>query len=149
MADYLRSLRTLGPFNVEDVDDDILGDVVYSQEAPIIVKQTVNDETKFAVIAKDRELRIVCAGCFKRNMSLADDSRCKKVCSFVKHWDRKNGDRCQKCKNVGDQAVEAKAENSDMVTMDFTNTNGTTVEAMETSDLIAELKRRDEQHQKG
>ena len=61
MADYLRSLRTLGPFNVEDVDDDILGDVVYSQEAPIIVKQTVNDETKFAVIAKDRELRIVCA----------------------------------------------------------------------------------------
>lgn len=68
------SLRTLGPFDVSDVDDDVLGDVVYNQGVPIIVKQEINNETKFDVVAKNRELRVVCVGCFKRDMSLADDS---------------------------------------------------------------------------
>ena len=31
------------------------------------------------------------------------------ACSFVKHWDNRNGERCQECKNVGDQSIGTKS----------------------------------------
>jgi len=147
MSENSKALRTLGPFEVSDVNDDILGEVVYNQGVPIVVKQKINNETRFAVVAKDRDLRIVCAGCFRSDMSLADDSRCKKVCSFVKHWDNKDGGRRQSCKNIGNQSIRTVAEKADGVVLDFTDTsnnnnNNNTIETVETTDLIAELKRR-------
>lgn len=143
MADT-KIIHSLGPFDVDDVDDDILGDVVYNQGLPIIVKQNVNNNTKFAVVAKDRELRIVCGGCFTRNMSLADDSRCKKVCSFVKHWDNKKGERCQTCKNSGDESIETKAEFAKTVVLDSTGASTGTSDGLRASDeeIFAEVERR-------
>ena len=135
-------LATLGPFDVEAVDDDILGDVVYNQGVPIIVKQLIDDKTKYAVVAKNRELRIICAGCFKRDMSLADDSRCKKVCSFLKHWDNKDGLRRQKCKNVGNEGIATVARNAMERTIAVDRPVDDRFVGVETADLIKELKKR-------
>lgn len=115
MGRHTKTVHTLGPFDVSDVGDDILGDVVHNQGIPIVVKWSVNGQTKFAVVTKDRELGIACVGCFKPGMSLADDSRFKKVCSFVKHWGNNKGERCQKCKNVGGQVIETKAKSANAV----------------------------------
>ena len=60
-------------------------DVVYNQEVPIIIKQTINNKTTFNVLAKDRNVRIAGAGCFKTDMRITDSTRCKKCASFVKH----------------------------------------------------------------
>ena len=136
-------LATLGPFDVEAVDDDIMGDVVYNQGVPIIVKQMIDDKTKYAVVAKNRELRIICAGCFKRDMSLADDSRCKKVCSFVKHCNTKDGQRRQKCKNVGDDSIETLARNAMGMTVAVDRPVDDRFVGVETADLIEELKKRE------
>lgn len=145
MADW-RTLKTLGPFDVGEVDDGILSDVVYNQGVPIIVKQNVNGVTKFAVVAKDRELRIVCAGCFSRTMNLANNSRCRTVCSFVKHWDKKDGERRQKCMNFEDQDIETKAENTGKVILDFTVPSSSGVPALlenaTDDEIFSEIKRR-------
>jgi hypothetical protein len=70
-------------------------------------------------------------------MVLTDDSRCKKVCSFVKHWDKKDGQRCQKCK----ENVEEVASKCEPVLTEF-NSGGNRLQDTDTADLIAELKRR-------
>ena len=57
----------------------------------MIATETRGEETDYDVIPKNKDLRIVCAGCFRDGMTLADDSRAKKCASFVKHWDTKDG----------------------------------------------------------
>ena len=52
----MTTINHLGPYDVSDVTDAILGDVVYNQEVPIIIKQTINNETTFAVLATRIEM---------------------------------------------------------------------------------------------
>ena len=105
MADSsIKTIKHLGPYEVSEVDDDILGDVVYNQEIPVIIRQKVGGRGKYryAVLARDKQVMITCAGCFKRDMLITDSSRCKKCSSFTKHWDMKSGERVAKCKETGD-----------------------------------------------
>ena len=48
----------------------ILGDVVYNKGVPVIIKQTFNNETVYALLAKNKDVRVACAGCFKRDMRI-------------------------------------------------------------------------------
>ena len=134
-------IDNLGPYEVSDINDDILGDVVYNNEVPVIIKQTLNNKTIYAVLAKNKDIRIACVGCFKRDMRITDTTRCKKCASFVKHWDTKDGERRLQCKN-SDLNIEAVAANCRPVTMDFAVKSSQTLEEINTSDLIAELKKR-------
>ena len=121
----------------------LVGDVVYNQEVPVIIKQTIDNETAFTALAKDRNVQIACAGCFKADMRITDSTRCKKCASFVKHWDVKDGQRHGHCKETGFD-IKKVAANCDRLTIVFTVNKGNenTLEATNTSDLIAELKRR-------
>lgn len=135
----METVDHLGPCDVADVTDGILNDVVVNKEVPIIIKQTVGDKTVFAVLARNKDMRIACAGCFKRDMKITDSTRCKKCASFIKHWDLKDGVRRDQCKdaNVFDE--------SSRVVMDFDcSSNPTVIASVDTSDLIEELKKRGE-----
>lgn len=138
----MTTISHLGPYDVSEVNDDILGDVIYNQEIPIIVKQRVGDKTVFAVVAKNKDVKIACVGCFRRDMKITDNTRCKKCSSFVKHWDLKDGQRRLGCKETGSDIIKNIAANCHQVTMDFDVKNNDSVETIDTSNLIAELKRR-------
>ena len=93
----------LGPFPVSAITDHVRGRLVAQQGHPVILQ----DGTRFAVLAPPgKDLRIVCAGCFTPNMSLWDDSRCKKVSSYSQHWDVRRGERKECCKAVGYDTLE-------------------------------------------
>jgi hypothetical protein len=64
----MSTINHLGPYKVSDIDDDILGDIVYNKKLPIIVKQMVGGKEVFAILAKDKGLKIICAGCFNHSM---------------------------------------------------------------------------------
>ena len=114
------TLNHLGPHDVANVDDGILG-VVHWEGIPVVVKQQlVNGATAHAVLAR-KDIEIACIGCFRRDMRVSDPTRCKKCASFVKHWDAKDGVRRLLCEgdademeddHVGHAIVEAKAEDS-------------------------------------
>ena len=97
----------LGPFDIKSVTREMVASVVVDQGMPMIATETRDGKTDYAVIAKDKGLRIVCAGCFRDGMTLADDSRTKKCASFVKHWDTKDGHRRLKCKESDISKVAA------------------------------------------
>ena len=96
----------LGPYDVRDVTDDMLGDLVYNQKIPVIIRQIVGGEYVYAVLANNKDVRIACAGCFTRDMLITDSTRCKKCASFVKHWDFKDGVRRLECKNTSSDINE-------------------------------------------
>ena len=75
-----------GPFDIKSVTKEMVAGIVVDQEIPLIVFETRGEKTHYAVIARNKDLRIVCAGCFREGMTLADDSRARKCSSFVKHW---------------------------------------------------------------
>ena len=76
----MATINHLGPYDVCNVTDAILGYVVYNQEVPIVIKQTIDNKTTYAVLAKDRNVRsIACAGCFKADMRITDSTRRKKL----------------------------------------------------------------------
>ena len=130
------TITHLGPYNVSGVTDDILGDVVYNKGIPIIIKQGVNNETVYAVLAKNKDVRIACAGCFKRDMRITDSTRCKKCASHVKHcWDTRAGQRKDEYKDTGSD-IKDIAANCRQV--DFIPSS---LKTIDTTDLIAELKR--------
>ena len=97
------SATCLGPFPVSAITDRVRGVLVAQQGLPIILK----DGVRFAVLAPpNKDLRIVCAGCFTPGMSLFDDSKCKKISSFSQHWDTRKGDRKECCKALGYDSLE-------------------------------------------
>ncbi len=101
----MTTIKHLGPYNISDVDDDILA-MVNNKGIPVVIKQEVGDRTMYAVLAKDKDLRIACAGCFACDMKITDSTRCKKCASFVKHWDVKDGLRRLTCKEDVAPAVK-------------------------------------------
>ena len=90
------------------VTDHVRGRLVAQQGHPVILQ----DGTRFAVLAPpNKDLRVICAGCFTPGMSLFDDSKCKKVSSFAQHWDTRQGkdgrrERKECCKSVGYDTLE-------------------------------------------
>jgi len=103
MATNTFTLGHLGPHEIGDVDDDILG-MAQFDGIPVIVKQAMaNGVTAFAVLARN-DVRIACVGCFKQNVLVSGTTRCKKCASFVKHWDTKGGVRCLLCEPDGNVA---------------------------------------------
>jgi hypothetical protein len=102
-ANAVISPSCLGPFPVSAITDHVRGRLVAQQGHPVILQ----DGARFAVLAPpNKELRIVCAGCFTPGMSLFDDSKCKKVSSYSQHWDTRKGDRKESCKAVGYDSLE-------------------------------------------
>jgi hypothetical protein len=98
------SATCLGPFPVSAITDYVRGVLVTQQGLPIILQ----DGARFAVLAPpNKELRIVCAGCFTPGMSLFDDSKCKKVSSYSQHWDTRKGDRKESCKALGFDSLKS------------------------------------------
>ena len=128
MTDSVKTIRHLGPYEVDEIDDDILANLVYKREVPVILKQKINGITRYAVLAKDKNLRIACAGCFTQDMRITDGTRCKKVSSFGKHWDTKDGLRICSCK-CDEDLLDAAAEASKEVVVD--------------TDFFARVKHRD------
>jgi len=118
MSEETMTSTHLGPFDVSDVNNDILGDMVHNKGVPIIVKQTVDNETVFAVLAKNKDVRIACAGCFKRDMRITGATGCKKCASFVEHWDTKDGLGRVKCQETGSEIRDFAAD-CRQVTTDF------------------------------
>ena len=57
------------------------------------MRKSIHDNTQCAGwgqgggLAKNKDVRVACAGCFKRDMRITDTTRCKKRARFVKHWD--------------------------------------------------------------
>ena len=100
-------INKLGPFDIKLITREMVASVVVDQGIPMVATETRDGKTDYAVIAKDKGLRIVCAGCYRDGMTLADDSRVKKCASFVKHWDNKDGRRYLKCKESGISEVAA------------------------------------------
>ena len=143
--DETKTIYHLGPYDVNEVDDDILGGLVYNQEVPIIIKQKTGDGTTvFAVLAKDKGIKIACAGCFHREMKISDSTRCKKCSSFVKHFDTKDGVRRTECKETGSD-IKDIAENCRKVKMDFDGEISTKVRNSKTvtdQDILDEVKKR-------
>ena len=105
----------LGPFDIKSITREMVASVVVDQGMPMIATETRDGKTDYAVIAKDKGLRIVCAGCFRDGMTLADDSRVKKCASFVKHWDNKDGRRRLKCKESDISKVAANCPRTAVV----------------------------------
>lgn len=112
MAHPIETIQHLGPYGVSDITDAMLQDLVCRQQMPVIIKQALpQGGVSYAVLAT-KEVRLVCAGCFKRDMSITDTSRCKKCASFVKHFYTFNGKdgsgRRTQCKEDGDiQTLDA------------------------------------------
>ena len=97
----------LGPFPMTAVTDHVRGRLVAQQGHPVILQEG----TRFAVLAPpNKDLRVICAGCFTPGMSLFEDSKCKRVSSFAQHWDTKRVDgrheRKECCKAVGYHSLE-------------------------------------------
>lgn len=142
IEEAMSTLTHLGPYEVCDVTDDMVADVVIKQGVPIIIKQEVNGQDMFAVLARDKDLKIACATCFDRGMRINDTTRCRKCCSFVKHHDKKNGERIRECKKGGfNPTAECRT-----VTLDCSMNDVITkpsLDKADTGDLIAELERRD------
>lgn len=95
------SIEHLGPYEVEDVTDNMIN-MVRINDAPIIIQQRLGDGTRNYAVLATKQVKIACIGCFKRDMLITDCTRVKKCSSFVKHWDTKKGLRCQTCKGDGD-----------------------------------------------
>jgi hypothetical protein len=86
---YKPSKTMVGPFPVAAVSDYVRAKLVATEKVPITLHE-VNDEgeERYAVLApRGKELRVLCVGCFKPNVSLFDNSRCKNVSSYCQHWD--------------------------------------------------------------
>lgn len=126
------SITHLGPYDISDVTDDILG-LVYNRGVPVVIKQQINNNTVYAVLAKDKDVRIACVGCFRRDMRITDGTRCKKCASFVKHWDTKDGVRRLVCK-------ESIAAGSSVV-LEFDRPGGD-LKGVSDADLLNEVKAR-------
>jgi len=95
------TLEHCGPYDVKDVDHDILRAVRF-EGVPVIVRQMMpNGVTVYAVLAR-KDIKIACVGCFRHDMLITDTTRCKKCSSFVKHMDMKQGVRRLKCKDDGE-----------------------------------------------
>lgn len=96
----------LGPYDVHDVTEPMLSDLVIHQGVPIILKQDIKDKdgvrvsTRYAVLAT-KDLKVVCAQCFRKDTLLTNKQYCKACSTFVKHWDQKAGLRIQECKEDG------------------------------------------------
>jgi hypothetical protein len=133
------TINHLGPYDVSDIDDDILGDVVYNKRLPVIVKQMVGNEEVFSVLAKDKGLKIICAGCFNRDMRITNVTRCKKCSSFVKHWDTKDRLRCIQCKET---TIRDVAANCQPVTMNF-DAGAHALADVSDAELVAKVEKRD------
>ena len=103
MANPIETIPHLGPYAITDVTDAMLQNLVCVQQKPLIIKQAhpASGGTLYAVLAT-KDVRMVCAGCFRRDMLITDATRCKKCASFVKHFDTKNGVRRRSCKDDGD-----------------------------------------------
>ena len=139
----MTTINHLGPYDISDVNDDILGDIVYNKNLPVIIKQKVGDGDVFAVLAKDKGLKIACVGCFRRDMRITDVTRCKKCSSFTKHWDTKNGLRVMQCKET---TIDAVAANCQQVAMDFQPgqvSDKNKFESVTDAELVRELEQRD------
>jgi len=95
------TLEHCGPYDVKDVDHDMLRAVRF-EGVPVVVRQMMpNGVTVYAVLAR-KDIEIACVGCFRHDMLITDATRCKKCSSFVKHMDMKHGVRRLKCKDDGE-----------------------------------------------
>ncbi len=161
-------MNHLGPYpaksftGFQKTDEYIRCDLVAKQNIPIILSEThANGTNRFAVLAPpNKELRVVCAGCYEPGMSLFDDTKCKKVSSFSQHWDLKQGKRKYECncRHNENTFVETEKRVEAMKWMSaITGINGfgnrevdtavkppVDLHPVSTEDLIDELKRRNE-----
>jgi len=146
MATDNLALDHLGPYKIKDVNNGVLG-MVQFDGAPVVVKQAMaNGVADCAVLAR-KDVRLACVGCFKRDMRIADGTRCKMCSSFVKHWDTKDNVRRLACKINGDVAalesahagraalLEASAAAAEMIT--------TGIDAFSDEELLNAIKDRD------
>lgn len=140
----------LGPFNLKDVTRDAVADVVVNKGAPIIVTEGTPIATavglefdtsnpRYAVVAS-KDLRIICAGCFKDGMTMSDTSRCRTCSSFVRHWDNKAGERKMKCNT--DRSIADVALTCPPVELDLTASIHQDVQGITNAELLALIHER-------
>ena len=87
----MSEMNKLGPFSIGDLNREIVADVVIDHNAPMVVSQDVNGIASCAAIAQ-RDLKILCVGCFRDGMTLEDNSWCRTCSGFVEHCDKKNSE---------------------------------------------------------
>jgi len=70
----MSEFNKLGPFAIGDLNREIVAGVVVDQNAPMVVSQVMDRDASYqhAVVAQ-RDLKILCVGCFKDGMTLEDN----------------------------------------------------------------------------
>lgn len=106
MANPVVTIDHLGPYDPKDVSDEMLTMVMGRDGPPIILKQDAPTHgggmrPAYAVLM-NKDVRIACVHCFRRDMRVTDSTRVKTCASFVKHWCNKEGKRLMGCKDDGD-----------------------------------------------
>lgn len=125
----VKKIAHLGPYDISDVTDAMLADLVARQNIPIIISQeatTFEGEAKinYAVLVT-KDVKLACVGCFNRDMNINDRTQVKKIASFVKHWASKHGTRLLTCKACGLMATLGDDATKVEVVMETTAHNPT------------------------
>jgi hypothetical protein len=88
----------VGPFPIAAVDDYVIAKLVAEEGVPITLHKERDSAERYAILAPPgKDMRVVCVGCFHPEMTLFNDSRCKKVSSYCQHWDMNKGARRNEC----------------------------------------------------
>ena len=90
-TDTVSETDGLGPFDVHSLKRSVVADVAIDQKAPMVVSEVNGDGETVCAVVTQKDLRIVCVGCFNEGMTLLDTSCCRKCSSFVKRWDATEG----------------------------------------------------------
>lgn len=128
------TITHLGPYEPTEITNEILAMVKYDG-VPVVVKQQRCDGVDSYAVLSGKELKVVCVGCFRRDMRITDRTRCKQCASFVKHWDMKDGGRRLECKTDSD-SVGLDSSNTRRVII---QTEGAVVAATALEPAVAEL----------
>jgi hypothetical protein len=90
----------VGPFQCANVSDYTLANTVCRDNIPVILYEAIKHEDtevveeKYAVLAPPhKDLRVVCAGCYKPGLSLFHPGQCVSCRTFATHFETMEGDK--------------------------------------------------------
>jgi hypothetical protein len=146
IANKMKPSKTMvGPFPVTAIDDYVRSKLVVGQGVPVTLYEERNGVGRYAILAPPgKDMRVVCVGCFHPEMTLFDDSRCKKVSSYCQHWDMNKGSRRNECKTKEGHILEeciARVGNNDDDGLEPAKQD---LSHVDTVDLVLELTKRNQ-----
>jgi hypothetical protein len=140
-------LTNLGPHPIELITPAVRGHLVQKMGVPVIISDGLDS---YAVLAPaNRNLKVLCAGCFTPGCSLGNDLKCRKVSSHCQHLTTQRQAKFP-CVTLttkdGLSAVHDRNEEAGVTDADFLPIEDANMDFgnISTVDLIQELRRREE-----